>query len=219
MPRRVCLEGRCCGWPELTGESAQWTGVDSRPALTRQVWHGQTHTAETKPPLSQVNFYRFVSETFQCLQHTTPYVPYKEKQPIQLKSLSEKPHKGSFARHQHYIQYDTDKGKHVSVMNGNEKNKTSVCTIYGHEWLIIIHQNVNVSQKWFETVKCDKPPECRWSCDTHSQFTNDEWNATKKFLVMFYTHLKLLNWSCISINWLHYCCYKKLLLLFKPAVL
>lgn len=35
-PHRVCLEGRCCGWPELTGESAQWTGVDSRPALKRK---------------------------------------------------------------------------------------------------------------------------------------------------------------------------------------
>lgn len=33
-PRRVCLGGRCCGWPKLTGESAPWTGVCSRPALT-----------------------------------------------------------------------------------------------------------------------------------------------------------------------------------------
>lgn len=38
-PRGVCRGGRCCGWPELTGESARWTGVDSRPALTDRQTH------------------------------------------------------------------------------------------------------------------------------------------------------------------------------------
>lgn len=74
-PHTVDLGGQCCGWPELTDESAQWTGVDSRPALMDR-WDTDRHT-QLRPSICQLQNlsyidqnHRFVSEDFTvCTTH------------------------------------------------------------------------------------------------------------------------------------------------------